>query len=228
MISPGAIIANEVSLGALRRRADLVIADRRLVGFEIKSNSDTLRRLPEQLLAYSSTFDTTILVVGRRHLSNALQIAPKHIGIWLVEDGQHISVRRRPSKRSHSNISGIVSALSLADLERSFSHIGLSRNEWVEVSANFKLSLARSAIAETIRRKFQSTSASFWNDFEANGRSHHDLSQLSRFAGYRKQVAEQREKREKFWDSWTASAGREFEKILSSTSGDQSLQSSSV
>jgi hypothetical protein len=45
-------------------------------GYELKSDRDTLQRLPEQVNAYAAVFDFVTLVVGERHLRHAIEIVP--------------------------------------------------------------------------------------------------------------------------------------------------------
>jgi hypothetical protein len=52
-----------------------------LHGFEIKSDRDTLNRLPSQREAYNSVFDKVTLVVGAKHFVDAFKIVPNWWGI---------------------------------------------------------------------------------------------------------------------------------------------------
>jgi len=53
-------------------------------GFELKSDRDTLHRLPEQARAYAAVFDYVTLVVGEHHLRHAIEIIPDWWGIRVV------------------------------------------------------------------------------------------------------------------------------------------------
>lgn len=53
-------------------------------GYELKSDRDTLNRLPEQVNAYSAVFDFVTLVVGERHLYRAIEVVPDWWGIRVV------------------------------------------------------------------------------------------------------------------------------------------------
>jgi hypothetical protein len=48
-----------------------------LHGYEIKSDRDTLRRLPAQAAMYSRVLDCATLVVGEKHLEEAKLMVPK-------------------------------------------------------------------------------------------------------------------------------------------------------
>lgn len=71
-------------------RIDVAVVNGILHGFEIKSDRDTLYRLPSQREAYNSVFDKVTLVVGAKHFIDAFKIVPDWWGIQtahLDEDG---------------------------------------------------------------------------------------------------------------------------------------------
>lgn len=53
-----------------------------LILFELKSESDTLRRLPEQVRIYSAVAERCVLVVADRHLARARELIPAWWGLW--------------------------------------------------------------------------------------------------------------------------------------------------
>jgi len=65
-------------------RADMVVIGRSLDAFEIKSERDTLRRLPRQVLAYAGLFDRCTLGVAQRHSDRAAAMLPDWWGITTV------------------------------------------------------------------------------------------------------------------------------------------------
>ena len=52
-------------------RIDMAVLNGAFAGYEIKSERDTLRRLPGQVTAYSKVLDYCTLVVATRHASHA-------------------------------------------------------------------------------------------------------------------------------------------------------------
>lgn len=75
-------------LGLTGVRADIaVIHDSWLEGFEIKSGSDSLTRLPNQVIGYSRVFRRSWLVVASGHLDAALPMLPDHWGRVMRADG---------------------------------------------------------------------------------------------------------------------------------------------
>ncbi|MDA8397963.1 MAG: sce7726 family protein [Actinomycetota bacterium] len=62
-------------------RADLVVVGNAMKGYEIKTDRDSLRRLPRQAAAYGRVFDTCSIVAAERHLGAALEIIPDWWGV---------------------------------------------------------------------------------------------------------------------------------------------------
>ncbi|HUC01537.1 MAG TPA: sce7726 family protein [Candidatus Paceibacterota bacterium] len=66
-------------------RIDLAVINGVMHGYEIKSDLDTLQRLPDQVDAFSSVFDKLTLVVGKKHLYDAINILPDWWGVLLAK-----------------------------------------------------------------------------------------------------------------------------------------------
>jgi len=105
-ITKKSVISSELPLPERGIRADLAIAaGRRLIGIEIKSDFDSLRRLDRQLSAYTKAFDETILLLGEKHSGSINLSAYGDIHVWGVEDNSVIKLnspkiimaRRNPS-----------------------------------------------------------------------------------------------------------------------------------
>jgi hypothetical protein len=56
-----------------------------LIGYEIKSDYDTLDRLPNQMREYSKFFEKLIVVVGAKYLNSVKKLIPDYCGITMVE-----------------------------------------------------------------------------------------------------------------------------------------------
>ena len=53
---PGTLFVNELGLNHGRFRADIAVMNGKLVGYEIKTDQDTLVRLPAQIDGYNEVF----------------------------------------------------------------------------------------------------------------------------------------------------------------------------
>lgn len=108
-----ALLISELSILHGRARIDLAALGERFYGFEIKSNSDTLGRLPRQKHLYNKVFDYIILVVGKKHLKSARRSVPPFWGIVLFEEDQNESFKvvREPRPNPDIDYSSICSLL---------------------------------------------------------------------------------------------------------------------
>jgi hypothetical protein len=84
----GVLLLEELGLCRGTARADLAVVNGMLKGYEIKSDRDTLFRLPSQAPIYSQVFDTVTLVVAERHLTEAMAITPDWWGIEVALSDQ--------------------------------------------------------------------------------------------------------------------------------------------
>lgn len=84
-------------------RIDFAVINGIMFGYEIKSDRDTLERLPEQVKEFSAVFDKITLVVGKRHLYQAMHLVPDWWGIVLAkvnDNNGHVVFQeiRKPEK----------------------------------------------------------------------------------------------------------------------------------
>lgn len=75
------IIIEELGLKHGRSRIDLVAINGVMHGFELKSDKDSLDRLPDQCSTYNAILDQVTLVCAQRHLSEAMDIIPLWWGL---------------------------------------------------------------------------------------------------------------------------------------------------
>jgi len=92
-------------------RADIAVLNGKLIGYEIKTEKDTLERLSNQVLAYNEVFDKAFIVLSEKHLNKALQIVPSWWGVYLIEGN---SDRLRFKCFRKAQINKFKSALSIA------------------------------------------------------------------------------------------------------------------
>jgi len=77
-------IIEELGIRHGTARIDIAVVNGTMHGYEIKSDQDTLQRLPEQMDEFNTVFDKLTLVVGKRHLYNAINIIPDWWGIMVA------------------------------------------------------------------------------------------------------------------------------------------------
>jgi len=82
---PGTVIFEELGVAHGAARVDIAVVNGIMHGYEVKSDLDTLRRLPEQMNKYNSVFDQVTLVVGQTHLHEAMKLVPDWWGIKIAK-----------------------------------------------------------------------------------------------------------------------------------------------
>lgn len=82
---PDAKIIEELGIVHGAARVDIAVVSGIIHGYELKSDIDTLDRLPEQMKIYNSVLDKMTLVVGKNHLYDAINIVPEWWGIMVAK-----------------------------------------------------------------------------------------------------------------------------------------------
>ncbi len=104
-------IIEELGITHGEARIDIAVVNGVLHGYELKSDMDTLIRLPNQIKIYNSVLDKVTLVVGRNHLHEAIKIVPEWWGITVAKitnEDQYISfynIREAEQNPTPDNIS---------------------------------------------------------------------------------------------------------------------------
>ncbi len=82
---PQARIIEELGITHGAARVDIAVVNGNIHGYELKSDLDTLHRLPEQMRIYNSVLDQVTLVVGKNHLFEAINTVPEWWGIIVAK-----------------------------------------------------------------------------------------------------------------------------------------------
>jgi len=85
-------IIEELGVSHGTARIDIAVVNGIMHGYEIKSDQDTLQRLPEQMNIFNAVFDKVTLVVGKSHLYNAINMIPDWWGIIVAKADQNGSI----------------------------------------------------------------------------------------------------------------------------------------
>lgn len=116
---PGDVLIDELCIVDKTCRADLVHANGRLCGFEVKSEADTFKRWPQQMEAYLKVFDEVWICCHRKHAVRALSDCHASIGILIVDEFSSIAVLR-PARENKDivpyDLSGLLWREELDDL----------------------------------------------------------------------------------------------------------------
>lgn len=125
-------IAREVPFCYGLRRADLVTCDKcsfETTAYEVKSDSDNLMKLEEQLKDYKEVFNYVYVVTTKKHLVNVRKVG-LWFGIIIIDDNKKVSLLRKPRFRSKLNLSKIRS--SMVKNIKSSENIHEAFSEWLK------------------------------------------------------------------------------------------------
>lgn len=96
-------IIDELGLHHGDARVDIAVVNDVMHGYEIKSDQDTLFRLPEQIQVYNSVFDKMTLVVGKSHLYEAIKIVPDWWGVVVAKTDTNGNVIFNTIRKEETN-----------------------------------------------------------------------------------------------------------------------------
>jgi hypothetical protein len=97
------IVINELGLKNGANRADIVVLNGKMIGYEIKTDNDTLGRFLGQMVAYNEVFDQVWVITGGKHLDKIIQYTPEWWGVYLIcetKDGGYAFKAIRKAKKN--------------------------------------------------------------------------------------------------------------------------------
>src|SRR3989339_1402334 len=97
-------IIEELGVSHGTARVDIAVVNGVIHGYEIKSDMDTLQRLPEQMNIYNSVFTQMTLVVGKNHLYEAINIVPDWWGITIAKIDSNGSIIFNCIRKAGNNL----------------------------------------------------------------------------------------------------------------------------
>ncbi|MBH2654873.1 sce7726 family protein [Serratia ureilytica] len=111
---PDTLIIDEFVMNLGASRADIAVINGLMHGYELKSKSDNLLRLPAQVEFYSSVMDKVTLVVSECHAQEATKIVPDWWGVKIATEGVRNAIHLHTERTNRMNPS--VDKISLSML----------------------------------------------------------------------------------------------------------------
>ena len=108
------LVIDELGVNHGKCRADIAVINGHLVGYEIKSDNDSLRRLRDQITAYNAVFDKAFIVVGNRHINRVQDRIPNWWGVIVSIKGPRGAINFDIIRRARTNKG--VDPMSVAQL----------------------------------------------------------------------------------------------------------------
>ncbi len=112
-------VVDELQICNGAARIDIAAINGALHGYEIKSESDTLIRLPNQLEQYNKVFDYIYFVCAKNQIEKANKIIPQWWGIYLainVDGLAQLSLIRKPRKNDRLDSFALLQFLNKDEL----------------------------------------------------------------------------------------------------------------
>ena len=99
------IIIDEFSSSYSSARIDVSVLNGSLHGYEIKSERDTLERLPKQVEYYTKIFEYITVVTTEKYIKKVIEIIPEFFGIFLIENKKGIlKLKKIRNSKKNKNI----------------------------------------------------------------------------------------------------------------------------
>lgn len=98
------VLIDELCIVDKSCRVDLVHANGKLTGFEVKSEADSLSRWPHQMDAYLRIFDEVWICCHRKHALRAIAESNDVVGVIIVDEYDSMAILK-PAK-TNKNING--------------------------------------------------------------------------------------------------------------------------
>lgn len=100
-----ALIIEELGLCTGTARVDMAVINSSITGYEIKSDQDTLSRLPGQIEVYSRALDYVTVVACPAHVEKIVRLVPAWFGITEAQaDGAAVALQRVRAGRKNPSV----------------------------------------------------------------------------------------------------------------------------
>ncbi len=123
-VNEDAVLISEMTVANWSRRADVVLANGKLWAFEIKSEADSLSRLPGQIETFRNYFEKFTVVAAERFESAILAMVPDGVGVWIV-DGEGNLKQKVAARQVTLSKEAYTSLMTGSELRRLLSANGL-------------------------------------------------------------------------------------------------------
>lgn len=160
-----AVLINELPVDSFAGRADIVMVNGHIEFFEVKSEADTLTRLPQQVGIFSRFCDKLHIVAAPNHINPIMISTPEHVAVWQL-DATGIKIIRRGKRQELRDNKTLTKLVNVKELRQILSCMGKksdsSRRKDMELAAE---SLAsdelRQLVLRALKNRYAETTAQF-------------------------------------------------------------------
>jgi hypothetical protein len=168
---PNTLILEEMGLCQGVARVDLAVVNGTVHGYEIKSDRDTLARLPLQTETYNKVFDFVTIVTAKCHEKKVRILVPKWWGISVAvqhSDNLKLQVRRRPRRNKAVDPLAMAQLLWREEAIAALTKLGLiegfrgKKREilWLRLAQNVSSSELSRTVREAVKNRPRAPQAS--------------------------------------------------------------------
>lgn len=176
MVDNGSVIISEMPVSGMSRRADLVLANGRLLAFEIKSDGDKMDRLEGQLATYQRSFEGVVVICGSRHADNVIRSTDAAVGVFVVSENSPSgsTMLRKPHIR-HLDADAAIQHMHSRDLYRLVRKAAVEmphltdRTSLEKVARRLPTAILRAAAITAIKERYGQPYADFIAAREGGG-----------------------------------------------------------
>lgn len=141
-------VVEELTLFANRARIDIAVINGNLLGYEIKSDRDTITRLPDQMSVYGQIFDYVTVISSPKHTDKLSNYLPNYCGLVVYEptiNGINLSTIIKPTQSTEQSGFMLASLLWHEEAYLLLKEAGLGkgarkkriRHLWQDLAENF-------------------------------------------------------------------------------------------
>lgn len=148
------IIIDELAVVDGAARVDIAIVNGKLHGYEIKSEKDTLDRLPDQILFYNMVFDKISIVVSEKFLEKVKKIVPDWWGIYTVfycKENIKLKLEKKPKTNKNIQPKALLTLLWKEEMLEFLENLGIKKG----VKAKTKPALTHLIIENSSLKEIQ-------------------------------------------------------------------------
>ncbi|MDO6840777.1 sce7726 family protein [Paraglaciecola chathamensis] len=172
ILGVGDTLISEFTVDNRSRRTDLLLVrESDIWAVEVKSEFDSLHRLPLQVDKYNAFFDKVIVACAQKHTQEALKITPQNVEIWEITKQQDIKIIRRGKIAKVKNKELLLKLFKRSELNKlarktdadlTFS----DKKELITLLSKVPLKDIRTAVIDSIKSRYKLTTYHFWRSIE--------------------------------------------------------------
>ena len=134
------LVIDELALQHGKCRADIALVNGHLIGYEIKSEVDSLDRLNDQIIYYNSVFDCSSIIVTESHLRKVMVMLPNWWGVISANKGSrgaiHFKTIRPPKRNIFVDDYAVAQLLWRSEAKEILSSLGVQGKKLREKRSN--------------------------------------------------------------------------------------------